>query len=420
MYRRTRSEGFGAEVKRRILLGTYVLSAGYYDAYYRKAQQVRTLLRRDFEEAFRGCDAARDADRARGRVPRSARRPAIRCACISPTSTPCRRTSPGCPAVSLPCGFAHGPAGRAAAARPRRSTRRRCCASPTPTSAAPTGTTLRAGRSSRRERRDATRSVIGLEVHVHLRTASKLFCAGAGALRRRAEPRRRIRSCLALPGALPGAERPRRRARRPRRRSRRTARCTRARSSRARTTSIPICRRATRSRSTRSRSRPAAGSRSQRRRGRARAAARRAHAHPHGGGRRQVDPRRGDRGRAGSHVDLNRAGVPLLEIVSEPDLRSAEEAGAYLRALRALLRWVDVSDADMEKGQFRCDANVSLRPHGRAHARHAHRAEEPELASASSRTRSTPRSRARPRCSTAAAASCRRRCTTTPSGARRA
>jgi len=56
MYHRTRSEGFGAEVKRRIVLGTYVLSAGYYDAYYRKAQQVRTLLRRDFEEAFRGCD----------------------------------------------------------------------------------------------------------------------------------------------------------------------------------------------------------------------------------------------------------------------------------------------------------------------------------------------------------------------------
>ena len=57
LYHRTRSEGFGPEVKRRILLGTYVLSAGYYDAYYRKAQQVRTLLRRDFEEAFRGCDA---------------------------------------------------------------------------------------------------------------------------------------------------------------------------------------------------------------------------------------------------------------------------------------------------------------------------------------------------------------------------
>jgi aspartyl-tRNA(Asn)/glutamyl-tRNA(Gln) amidotransferase subunit A len=57
MYRRTRDEGFGAEVKRRIMLGTYVLSSGYYDAYYRKAQQVRTLIRQDFMKAFEKCDA---------------------------------------------------------------------------------------------------------------------------------------------------------------------------------------------------------------------------------------------------------------------------------------------------------------------------------------------------------------------------
>ncbi|HEX3558355.1 MAG TPA: Asp-tRNA(Asn)/Glu-tRNA(Gln) amidotransferase subunit GatA [Pyrinomonadaceae bacterium] len=57
MYRRTREEGFGAEVKRRIMLGTYVLSSGYYDAYYLKAQKVRTLIRRDFLEAFEKCDA---------------------------------------------------------------------------------------------------------------------------------------------------------------------------------------------------------------------------------------------------------------------------------------------------------------------------------------------------------------------------
>jgi aspartyl-tRNA(Asn)/glutamyl-tRNA(Gln) amidotransferase subunit A len=56
MYDRTRDEGFGAEVKRRIMLGTYVLSAGYYDAYYLKAQQVRTLLRQDYEQAFAHCD----------------------------------------------------------------------------------------------------------------------------------------------------------------------------------------------------------------------------------------------------------------------------------------------------------------------------------------------------------------------------
>jgi len=56
MYRKSRSEGFGAEVKRRIMIGTYALSSGYYDAYYKKASQVRTLIKRDFEEAFRKCD----------------------------------------------------------------------------------------------------------------------------------------------------------------------------------------------------------------------------------------------------------------------------------------------------------------------------------------------------------------------------
>jgi len=57
MYRRSRNLGFGAEVKRRIMLGTYALSAGYYDAYYLKAQKVRALLTRDFDEAFKGVDA---------------------------------------------------------------------------------------------------------------------------------------------------------------------------------------------------------------------------------------------------------------------------------------------------------------------------------------------------------------------------
>jgi aspartyl-tRNA(Asn)/glutamyl-tRNA(Gln) amidotransferase subunit A len=57
MYRKTRDEGFGPEVKRRIMLGTYVLSAGYYDAYYLKAQKVRTLIKNDFANAFAKCDA---------------------------------------------------------------------------------------------------------------------------------------------------------------------------------------------------------------------------------------------------------------------------------------------------------------------------------------------------------------------------
>ncbi len=67
-----------------------------------------------------------------------------------------------------------------------------------------------------------------------------------------------------------------------------------------------------------------------------------------------------------SLVDFNRAGVPLLEIVSEPDLRSPEEAGAYMRALRTLLVYLDVCDGNMEEGSLRCDANVSVRPKGSA------------------------------------------------------
>ena len=65
-----------------------------------------------------------------------------------------------------------------------------------------------------------------------------------------------------------------------------------------------------------------------------------------------------------SYVDLNRAGAPLAEIVSEPCIRSAEEAQAYLTALKQILEFAGVSDCDMEKGQLRCDANVSVRPHG--------------------------------------------------------
>src|ERR1043166_4328235 len=65
-----------------------------------------------------------------------------------------------------------------------------------------------------------------------------------------------------------------------------------------------------------------------------------------------------------SLVDLNRTGVPLLEIVSEPDIRSAAEAGSYLRSLRAILQYLEVSDGNMEEGSFRCDANVSVRPMG--------------------------------------------------------
>ncbi len=63
-------------------------------------------------------------------------------------------------------------------------------------------------------------------------------------------------------------------------------------------------------------------------------------------------------------IDLNRAGTPLLEIVTEPDMRSSAEAVAYAKALHALVRWIDICDGNMQEGSFRCDANVSVRPMG--------------------------------------------------------
>ncbi len=65
-----------------------------------------------------------------------------------------------------------------------------------------------------------------------------------------------------------------------------------------------------------------------------------------------------------SMVDFNRTGVPLIEIVSEPDIRSPQAAGAYLRQLRAIVRYLDICDGNLEEGSFRCDANVSIRPKG--------------------------------------------------------
>lgn len=68
----------------------------------------------------------------------------------------------------------------------------------------------------------------------------------------------------------------------------------------------------------------------------------------------------------GTLVNLNRAGVPLIEIVSEPDMRNSHEAGQYLRTLRAILKYADICDGNMEQGNFRCDANISVRRRGEA------------------------------------------------------
>jgi aspartyl-tRNA(Asn)/glutamyl-tRNA(Gln) amidotransferase subunit B len=69
-----------------------------------------------------------------------------------------------------------------------------------------------------------------------------------------------------------------------------------------------------------------------------------------------------DQDPAASLVDLNRSGVPLIEIVSEPDMRSAREAHAYLTKLRQIVVYLEICDGNMEEGSLRCDANVSIRP----------------------------------------------------------
>ncbi|TAK08122.1 MAG: Asp-tRNA(Asn)/Glu-tRNA(Gln) amidotransferase subunit GatA, partial [Candidatus Manganitrophaceae bacterium] len=107
MYMKSRAEGFGPEVKRRIMLGTYALSAGYYDAYYKKAQQVRTLIKRDFDEAFKSVDVI---------VTPTAPTPAFRFG--EKTADPLQMylsdiftisvNLAGIPAISLPCGFSKG------------------------------------------------------------------------------------------------------------------------------------------------------------------------------------------------------------------------------------------------------------------------------------------------------------------------
>ncbi len=78
-------------------------------------------------------------------------------------------------------------------------------------------------------------------------------------------------------------------------------------------------------------------------------------------------------------VDLNRAGTPLVEIVSEPELRSAKEAVAYMKKVHTLVRYLEICDGNMQEGSFRCDANVSVRRTGADEARHARRDQESEL-----------------------------------------
>jgi aspartyl-tRNA(Asn)/glutamyl-tRNA(Gln) amidotransferase subunit A len=107
MYARSRAEGFGHEVKRRIMLGTYVLSAGYYDAYYLKAQQVRTLILRDYDQAFERVDVVAMPTSPTAAFPIGARTADPLQMYLADVFTVSANLA-GLPAISLPCGFATG------------------------------------------------------------------------------------------------------------------------------------------------------------------------------------------------------------------------------------------------------------------------------------------------------------------------
>jgi aspartyl-tRNA(Asn)/glutamyl-tRNA(Gln) amidotransferase subunit A len=104
MYRRTREEGFGAEVKRRVMLGTYVLSSGYYDAYYLKAQQVRALIKRDFDSALDACDAILTPTTPTTAFPLGEKTGDPLAMYLNDVYTVTANLA-GVPAVSLPCGL---------------------------------------------------------------------------------------------------------------------------------------------------------------------------------------------------------------------------------------------------------------------------------------------------------------------------
>ena len=350
MYSRTRAAGFGAEVKRRIMLGTYALSSGYYDAYYGTAQKVRTKIAEDFRTAFERFDFIV--------TPTS---PWTAFELGAKTDDPlamylndfCTVPMPlaGIPAISIPSGLSDGlPVGfqlagpafsesRAARRRPR----------------ARAGDRLRRERGAEHERDDRVRAG---HRSGDPRPAED---ADEDVLRLRAVVRRSAQHPH-LPG-VPGAARHAagdQRAGGPLRADDRArARAARSPSGRcftARTTSIPTCRRATRSPSTTC---PCA------------AAGRLGEVRIHRVHLEEDAAKLDALGESGrihgsdrSWVDFNRGGTPLVEIVTEPDLRSPEQAREWLTLLRETLRQLGVSDVNMEEGSLRCDANVSRAPGG--------------------------------------------------------
>ncbi len=342
MYDRTRTAGFGAEVKRRIMLGTYALSAGYYDAFYGKAQRVRTLILRDLAAAYERVDVLLSPTAPTTAFEFGAKADPLAMYLNDVCTIPSNLS--GDPAISVPFGTGDdglpvgvqvmAPAlGEATMFRAARALE-----DGAPSECSDDGSTV----------------VIGLEVHCELATATKLFCGCPN--RFGDEPNANTCPvCLGLPGSLPVLNA---------QAVELALRLGRALGCEVRTSvfarknyfypdmpkdyqitqydlptnvngvlALPS-------------GKPIGIERAHIEEDTGKSI------HVGGGGRIH------DAGY--SLVDYNRSGVPLVEIVSRPDLTDSDEAKAYVSELRAILLATGASDAKMEEGSLRVDANVSV------------------------------------------------------------
>ncbi len=410
MYKRSRGEGFGAEVKRRIMTGTYVLSAGYYDAYYLKAQKVRSLINADFKRAFGEVDVLMGPTTPTPAFALGAKIDDPITMYLNDIYTIGANLA-GLPAISIPCGFVDGLPVGLQLIGPHFAEERLLAAAHAYQQATDWHRAA-AGRCSPEAARMSIEweTVIGLEIHAQLATRSKIFSGSSTAYGAAPNTQASLVD-LGYPGVLPVLNREAvRMAVRfglaDRRHDRARARC-----SRARTTSIPTCRRATRSASTSCRS-SQDGTRRRSCSTTARSKTHRHHARAPRGRRRQVAARGPRRSRPASTST-----APARRCSRSSPSRTCarrSEAIAYMKKIHTLVRYLEICDGNMQEGSFRCDANVSVRPKGRHEVRHALRDQESQLlplrrAGHQLRGRAPDRAASR-----AAARSCRRRASTMP------
>ncbi len=352
LYQRSRGEGFGAEVKRRIMTGTYVLSAGYYDAYYLKAQKVRRLITDDFRAAFQKVDLLIGPTTPTPAFAIGAKIDDPVTMYLNDIYTIGANLA-GLPGMSAPCGFIDGLPMGLQLIGPHFSEARLL------------GAAHQYQRATRwhEQIRGRVRMmadwevVIGLEIHAQLATKSKIFSGSATAYG--AEPNTQANLVdLAYPGVLPVLN----------------AEALRMAVKFGLAIGATIARRSIFARKNyfypdlpkgyqiSQYEQPVVG------KGSLAVVLDDGLVKTIGVTRAHLEEDAGKSLHEGlanaSGIDLNRAGTPLLEIVSEPDMRSAKEAVAYMKKIHTLVRYLEICDGNMQEGSFRCDANVSVRPRG--------------------------------------------------------